>query len=138
MVGIAALAMPTGLAQAQWIQASQERVVATSKVMNSIKWIKISGLSNPCFDLLRRLRVKEIAVSLRFRLLMGASMILSKLPYISASGPQLTLYSCLRPHLDPNLHIFTLRQLCRRWKCYRVGTRFHCFRNPGIDDQPHH
>ena len=76
MIGTVFLAKPTGTHQAAWIQASQIRVSATSKALGSIKWLKISGLSNTAFSVIRNLRVRELAVSTKFRLLLGVSLIL--------------------------------------------------------------
>ncbi|KND86897.1 Canalicular multispecific organic anion transporter 2 [Tolypocladium ophioglossoides CBS 100239] len=77
MVGTVFLAKPTGTHQAAWIQASQIRVSATSKALGSIKWLKISGLSDVAFSVIRNLRVRELAISTKFRLLLGISLILS-------------------------------------------------------------
>lgn len=76
MIGTVFLAKPTGTHQAAWIQASQIRVSATSKALGSIKWLKISGLSDVAFSVIRNLRVRELAVSTKFRLLLGVSLIL--------------------------------------------------------------
>jgi hypothetical protein len=70
------MAIPSGTAQALWIAASQSRVTATSKTLGSIKWIKVSGLNDMAFALIRRLRTAELAVSLRFRLLLAGTMVM--------------------------------------------------------------
>ncbi|KAF2157808.1 ABC transporter [Myriangium duriaei CBS 260.36] len=70
------LALPTGKAQAAWIQASQDRVTATSGVLGSVKWLKFSGLTDMAFSTLRQLRLTELEVSLKFRKLLGRSLLL--------------------------------------------------------------
>ncbi|KAI6782255.1 Leucinostatins biosynthesis cluster protein H [Emericellopsis cladophorae] len=77
MVGTGFLAVPTGTRQALWNQASQERVAATSHTLGSVKWIKISGLTDIAFSALRNLRAHELQVSERFRWLLGGSLVLS-------------------------------------------------------------
>ncbi|KAF9876316.1 ABC transporter [Colletotrichum karsti] len=70
------LAIPTGTASAQWIKASQDRVTTTSKTLGSIKWLKISGLSDVAFSVIQKLRSIELVVSKRYRVLLGLSMML--------------------------------------------------------------
>lgn len=82
IVGTIFVSIPTGQAQANWIQASQDRVTATSKTLGAVKWLKISGLSDMAFSLIRRLRTRELAISLRYRLLLGSTMVLCKCPVL--------------------------------------------------------
>ena len=70
------LAIPTGKAQAAWIGASQDRVGATSKTLGSVKWLKVSGLTDMAFSVMRRLRDRELAISMRYRVLISFSMLL--------------------------------------------------------------
>jgi hypothetical protein len=76
LISTGILAVPTGKAQAAWIQASQERVTVTSKTLSSIKCLKVSGLNDTAFSMLRKLRSHELKVSERFRMLMGVSMMI--------------------------------------------------------------
>lgn len=78
MVGTIFLAVPTGAHQASWIQASQERVAATSKTLGSMKWLKISGLNDVAFSIIRKLRTRELEISRKFRILLGVSMLLCR------------------------------------------------------------
>jgi ATP-binding cassette, subfamily C (CFTR/MRP), member 1 len=93
MVGTVFVAIPTGKAQALWTKASQDRVTATSKTLGSIKWLRISGLNDMAFSLIRKLRAREMEVSLRFRLLLGISMILRmlRLPRMKKVKPLLII-----------------------------------------------
>lgn len=70
------VSMPIGRAQANWIQASQERVTTTSKTLNSIKRLRISGLNDLAFSIVRNLRTIELAKSTKYRYLLGISLIL--------------------------------------------------------------
>ncbi|KAK2593028.1 hypothetical protein QQS21_009282 [Conoideocrella luteorostrata] len=70
------LAVYIGKAQAAWIQASQDRVTTTSKTLGSIKWLKMSGLNDVAFAMIRKLRAHELKVSEKFRMLTGASLML--------------------------------------------------------------
>ncbi|OHW98638.1 ABC multidrug transporter [Colletotrichum incanum] len=74
LIATAFFAIPTGKASAEWIKASQDRVSTTSKTLGSIKWLKISGLNDVAFSVIRRLRGTELEVSRRFRILLGISM----------------------------------------------------------------
>jgi ATP-binding cassette, subfamily C (CFTR/MRP), member 1 len=71
------IAIPTGKAQATWIEALQERVTATAKTINCIKRLRISGLNDLVFSIVRNLRTEELAKSTKFRYLIGGSLILS-------------------------------------------------------------
>ncbi|KAF4311832.1 Metal resistance protein YCF1-like protein 2 [Botryosphaeria dothidea] len=91
MVGTIFLAIPTGTRQAAWIQASQERVAATSKTLGNMKWLKISGLNDAAFSIIRKLRTREMEISRRFRLLLGVSVLFSICTPIW--GPILTFFT---------------------------------------------
>ncbi|KAK1241278.1 hypothetical protein MKX08_001252 [Trichoderma sp. CBMAI-0020] len=77
MIGSGFLAGPIGKHQAAWIAASQRRVTATSKALGSVKWLKISGLTDVAFNGIRRLRTQELAASTKFRLFLGITIVLS-------------------------------------------------------------
>ncbi|KAM0463152.1 hypothetical protein ACHAPV_003278 [Trichoderma viride] len=76
MIGSGFLAGPIGKHQAAWIAASQRRVTATSKALGSVKWLKISGLTDVAFNGIRRLRTQELAASTKFRLFLGITIVL--------------------------------------------------------------
>jgi len=79
IIGTLAVSVPIGRQQASWIHASQVRVAETSTTLGSIKWLRLSGLNDMAFCRLRSLRTHELAVSERFRYLLGVSLILCKL-----------------------------------------------------------
>lgn len=80
MLGSVFLATPTGKHQAEWIAASQRRITTTSKALGSIKWLKISGLTDVAFNVIKELRTRELVVSTKFRLFLGISLILCTVP----------------------------------------------------------
>ena len=78
------LAIAIGVSMAAWIQASQDRVTATSKVLRSMKCLKISDLTEISFDMLRNLRITELDVSSKYRHLLTASLVVCE--YHPAQG----------------------------------------------------
>ncbi|GAM82536.1 hypothetical protein ANO11243_005180 [Dothideomycetidae sp. 11243] len=84
------LAVPTGKAQAAWIQASENRVTATSGILGSMKWLKFSGLTQTVFETMRQLRLTELSVSLKFRKLLGRSLLLHLVIFMPIWAPILT------------------------------------------------
>jgi ATP-binding cassette, subfamily C (CFTR/MRP), member 1 len=66
---------------AQWIQASQERVTATTKTLGSIKWLKFSGLNDQAFSMIQTLRTQELELSRKVRMLLGSCLVLRTLSY---------------------------------------------------------
>ncbi|KAK2049863.1 ABC transporter [Colletotrichum somersetense] len=87
-------AIPTGKASTEGIKASQDRVSTTSKTLGSIKWLKSSGLSGVAFSVIQKLRVTELDVSRRFRVLLGVSMIIRTRRHFDTSKA-FTAYSLL-------------------------------------------
>ncbi|KAH6995503.1 ABC transporter [Ilyonectria sp. MPI-CAGE-AT-0026] len=102
------IAVPSGTAQAAWIQASQERVTATSKTLSSVKWLKISGLSDVTFGVIRRLRVRELKISITYRILLGVTLVL--LTFSSVWSPILTfcLYAGLAKRNGTSIDVPTV------------------------------
>lgn len=99
------LAVYIGPAQAAWIQASQERVTTTARTLGNIKWLKISGLNDVAFSIIRSLRIKELKVSTRFRMLLGASLMLGKRYFLPSA------YS-------------VLKLIVYKWYAFLYGLRF--------------
>ena len=60
--------------QGLWLQAVERRISATTKMLGSMKRIKMCGLSNILFDNLHSLRVQELEISKKFRRLLIGSM----------------------------------------------------------------
>lgn len=63
------LAVVSGNAQGTWLEAVEERVAVTSKVLGVMKNIKMTGLTETISRNLRDLRAAEIEASFMFRLL---------------------------------------------------------------------
>lgn len=78
ILGTFVLAVPTGLRQADWIQASQARVAATSRILGNVKSFRLSGLNDTAFATIEMLRKQELDVSRKFRLCFGAMIMLCK------------------------------------------------------------
>ncbi|KAL7924395.1 multidrug resistance-like protein [Trichoderma austrokoningii] len=77
MISSGFLAGPIGKHQAAWIAASQRRVTTTSKALGSVKWLKISGLTDVAFNGIKKLRTQELAVSTKFRYFLGITVVLA-------------------------------------------------------------
>ncbi|KAJ5575262.1 P-loop containing nucleoside triphosphate hydrolase protein [Penicillium hetheringtonii] len=62
------LAIASGNAQGVWLEAIEERVAVTSKILGVMKSIKMTGLTDVIANNLRHLRSEEIKTSFAFRL----------------------------------------------------------------------
>ena len=62
------LAVSCGEAQGVWLEAVEERVAVTSRVLGVMKSVKMTGLTETISNSLRDLRSAEINSSFRFRL----------------------------------------------------------------------
>ncbi|CAK7227110.1 hypothetical protein SBRCBS47491_006458 [Sporothrix bragantina] len=67
---LGSLAFMTGRRQKAWMALIQKRVGMTSTTIASMKHLKISGLAAPIETLIQQLRIDELAVGSRFRLIM--------------------------------------------------------------------
>jgi hypothetical protein len=111
IIGTGFIAVPTGKQQAAWIDASQKRVAATSHVLGSIKSLRLSGLNEYAFNFLEKLRIKELEVSRKFRLLLSIALMLCKLSnYGFLVLVRLTPASHLRSRHKSRHHIHCLRR----------------------------
>lgn len=62
------LALASANAQGTWLEAVEERVAVTSKVLGVMKSIKMTGLTDTIASDVRDLRSQEIKASFLFRL----------------------------------------------------------------------
>lgn len=62
------VAVPTGKAQAAWIKASQDRVANTANTIGGVKWLRLSGMNDAAFRIIKELRIHELKISRRFRI----------------------------------------------------------------------
>lgn len=74
------IAAPAGSALAAWLLALQQRIAKTAQTLGSVKWVKMSGLGNIAFTSIRDLWAHELKVSLKYRVLLGSSMMISEFP----------------------------------------------------------
>ena len=63
------LAGAAGNAQTPWLEAIEDRLAATAKVLGSVKAVKMTGLADVVSTTIRQLRLDEIHASLRWRVL---------------------------------------------------------------------
>lgn len=56
--------------QALWLEAIERRISATSAMLNSMKGVKMCGLTDVLRDDLQQLRVDELDISKKFRRLL--------------------------------------------------------------------
>ncbi|KXG52764.1 ABC transporter, integral membrane type 1 [Penicillium griseofulvum] len=66
--------------QRRWIEKVEERLRLTSYALQSIKAVKMLGLSDKVFSIIKRLRSAEIATSAMFRKLLVGVIVLSNSP----------------------------------------------------------
>jgi hypothetical protein len=62
--------------QALWLEAIERRIAATSAMLESMKGVKMGGLTDVLRDDLQRLRVDELDISKKFRKLMIWTMMI--------------------------------------------------------------
>jgi ABC-type multidrug transport system fused ATPase/permease subunit len=96
-IALAVLTNYTGDAQRHWMAAVQERVGLTATAISNMKNLKISGLSTAISSTLQRLRVDELAASVRFRKIFIAAALLGF--FAQLMGPPVT-FALLQSTLD--------------------------------------
>ncbi|KAK1525185.1 hypothetical protein CABS01_00274 [Colletotrichum abscissum] len=75
----------TGKRQTLWMESIQQRVGVTAKAISSMKALKISAMSGPIETLIHSLRLKEISVGGKWRLMLLAAVTIAYTP--SQLGP---------------------------------------------------
>ncbi|KZL72491.1 ABC transporter [Colletotrichum tofieldiae] len=75
----------TGKRQTLWMESIQQRVGVTSKAISSMKALKISAMSGPIENMIHGLRLKELSVGGKWRLLLVAAVTIAYTP--SQIGP---------------------------------------------------
>ena len=80
--------------QALWLEAIERRIAATSAMLNSMKGVKMGGLTEVLREDLQRLRIDELNISKKFRKLLIWTMSFCELANITnlllANGVQPT------------------------------------------------
>ena len=64
--------------QALWLEGIERRIAATNAMLNSMKGVKMGGLTEVLRDDLQRLRIDELNISKKFRKLLIWTMGLCK------------------------------------------------------------
>lgn len=70
--------------QALWLEGIERRIAATNGMLNSMKGVKMGGLTEVLREDLQRLRVDELNISKKFRKLLIWTMGFCKLPPLRA------------------------------------------------------
>ncbi|KAH7371789.1 ABC transporter-like protein [Cadophora sp. MPI-SDFR-AT-0126] len=81
-----------GNAQKTWIERIQTRIDSTAKMLNSMKGVKMLGLSSKMTSIITRLRLDEVAKSLKMRKLMVVMITLGNMSDILAPGAAFAIY----------------------------------------------
>ena len=81
-----------GPAQKIWMEAIQARLSVTAKILESMKGVKMLGLTPIVSRLLQRLRMDEISQSLRFRRLLAICITLGNLSIALGPGIAFVIY----------------------------------------------
>lgn len=85
------IASAAGNAQVPWLEAIEKRLAVTSKMLGTMKAIRMAGLTRTIHAIVSNLRIKEIRSSRAFRLLSvlqtGAGE--SRRPYTPPGAPPL-------------------------------------------------
>ncbi len=81
--------------QALWLEAIERRISATTKMLGSMKRIKMCGLTETLFDSLQDLRLEELQISKGFRRLLIGSMFFAYTTPVFAPVLTFTVFSVL-------------------------------------------
>ncbi|KAH7091601.1 P-loop containing nucleoside triphosphate hydrolase protein [Paraphoma chrysanthemicola] len=81
--------------QALWLEAIERRIAATAAMLDSMKGVKMCGLTEVLRDDLQRLRVDELEISKKFRKLLIWTMIISYISPIVSPILAFTVFSLI-------------------------------------------
>lgn len=81
-----------GKAQVAWIEAIQTRIDTTAKMLQAMKGVKMLGLNSRMSKIVRQLRVKEIANSLKMRRLFVGMVAFGNFPDIFTPGAAFAIF----------------------------------------------
>lgn len=81
--------------QALWLEGIERRIAATTAMLNSMRGVKMTGLTDVLREDLQRLRVEELHISKKFRKLLIWTMGICKLLRNQSWRPTLTSRSLL-------------------------------------------
>jgi ATP-binding cassette subfamily C (CFTR/MRP) protein 1 len=86
------ISRPMGNAQKSWIEKIQTRVDGTAKVLQAMKGLKMLGLTAKTSTIIYKLRLNEVAKSLKMRKLFIAMIAFGNMSDIFAPGAAFALY----------------------------------------------
>ncbi|KAL2062648.1 hypothetical protein VTL71DRAFT_5720 [Oculimacula yallundae] len=81
-----------GKAQVGWIEKIQTRIDTTAKMLESLKGVKMLGLSHKVFGIVSQLRLEEMISSLKMRKLMVGMIAFGNISDILAPGAAFAIY----------------------------------------------
>jgi ATP-binding cassette, subfamily C (CFTR/MRP), member 1 len=94
-----------GPAQKAWMEAIQSRVDVTSKMLESMKGVKMLGLTPTISSLIRGLRRHEITLSLKSRRLVATCITLANVSSTLAPGVTFIIYVLVNNSRDQTLDV---------------------------------
>ena len=94
-----------GPAQKAWMEATQTRIGVTSRMLESMKGVKMLGLTPYTSSLIHRLRKHEIALSLNFRRLMATCITLANVSNTIGPGAAFVIFVIINRHSSQTLDV---------------------------------
>ncbi|KAH8897503.1 putative ABC multidrug transporter [Thozetella sp. PMI_491] len=80
IIAMSVLVRYTGDSQRKWMEGVQKRVGLTGSVIANMKNLKLSGLADPIFNALQKLRIDELGSGNRFRILLILAALVAFVP----------------------------------------------------------
>ena len=94
-----------GPAQKAWMEGIQSRIDVTSKMLESMKGVKMLGLTPTMSALVRGLRKHEVTLSLKFRKLLATCITLANVSATIAPGVAFIIYVIINRNSDQTLDV---------------------------------
>lgn len=94
-----------GPAQKAWMEAIQSRIDVTSKMLESMKEVKMLGLTPTMSSLIQGLRKNEITLSLKSRKLLATCLTLANISITIAPGVAFVIYVLINRNGDKTLDV---------------------------------
>lgn len=94
-----------GPAQKSWMEAIQTRIEVTAKMLQSMKGVKMLGLTPTISTLIRSMRKHEIDLSLKARKLLAICIVLANVSSAMAPGVAFILYVAINRDVDQTLDV---------------------------------
>lgn len=105
MSGTLALTKRAGEAQKSWISGIQTRIGATSKILESMKGVKMLGLASKMAATIKDLRTHEIDLSIRLRKVLTLTVVFANSSDILAPGVTFAIFVIIAKYNDQTLNV---------------------------------